>query len=154
MTVPQPRDGPVDDDACFACGTRNPSGLGWRFAPDGPDGARATITLDGHLQGYRGIAHGGIVMLLLDEAMAHASGNAGDKVVTAAVSVRFRGAVPLGVPLTVRARVIAKRGKILKVEGSISDAAGRLLATADGSFASIGPVEPGRFGNPTTRAAV
>jgi uncharacterized protein (TIGR00369 family) len=155
MTVPAQRDEqPVDDDACFACGTRNPAGLGWRFEPDGDAGARGVITLATHLQGYRGVAHGGITMLLLDEVMAHACGNAGEKVMTAAVSVRFRGAVPLGVPLTVAARVVAKRGKILRVEGSITDAAGTLLAGAEGSFASVGPVEPGRFGNFAARPAV
>jgi uncharacterized protein (TIGR00369 family) len=143
----QPGEGPVDDGACFACGPYNAEGLRLRFEPIGRDGARTTITLASHLQGYRGIAHGGIVMLLLDEVMAHASGNAGDKVVTAAVTVRFRASVPLGVPLTVEAHVRSRRGKILKLEGFVRDAAGALLASAEGSFASLGPVEPGRFGN-------
>lgn len=138
---------PVDDDACFACGTRNPAGLGLRFEPDGSDGACATVVLDAHLQGYRGIAHGGIVMLLLDEVMAHASGNAGDKVMTASVSVRFRGAVPTGAPLTVTGRVLSKRGKVLKVEGTIRNAAGTVLASGEGSFVSVGAIEPGRFSN-------
>jgi acyl-coenzyme A thioesterase PaaI-like protein len=144
---PESSDGPVDDGACYACGPHNPDGLRLRFEPDGVDGARATVTLDRHLQGYRGIAHGGIVMLLLDEVMAHASGNAGEKVVTAAVAVRFRAPVPLGVPLAFEGRVRSKRGKILKVEGFVRDTAGVLLASAEGSFASVGPVEPGRFGN-------
>ena len=138
---------PVDDDACYACGTRNPDGLGLRFETDGDGGARATITLEPHLQGYRGIAHGGIVMLLLDEVMAHACGSAGEKAVTAAVAVRFRAPVPLGAPLTLLGRVAGKRGKILKLEGSVRDASGTLLATAEGSFASLGPLEPGRVGN-------
>jgi len=138
---------PVDDGACYACGPFNADGLRLRFEPEGSDGARATVTLESHLQGYRGIAHGGIVMLLLDEVMAHASGNAGDKVVTAAVNVRFRAPVPLGVPLTLAGRVRSRRGKILKLEGFVRDAAGTLLASAEGSFASLGPVEPGRFGN-------
>jgi uncharacterized protein (TIGR00369 family) len=143
----QPNEQPVDDGACYACGPHNPGGLRLRFEPLGSDGARATVTLAAHLQGYRGIAHGGIVMLLLDEVMAHASGNAGDKVVTAAVAVRFRAPVPLGVPLTLEGYVRSRRGKILRVEGFVRDAAGALLASAEGSFASLGPVEPGRFGN-------
>ncbi len=154
MAQPHIDESPVDDDACFVCGTRNPDGLGLRFEPDGADGARAAVTLQSHLQGYRGIAHGGIVMLLLDEVMAHACGSAGDKVVTAAVAVRFRAPVPLGVPLELRGRVVSRRGKILKVEGTLANAAGMPLATADGSFARLGPVEPGRFGNSAGRAAV
>jgi uncharacterized protein (TIGR00369 family) len=154
MAQAEPGAVPIDDGACYACGPHNPDGLRLRFEPDGADGARATVTLDAHLQGYRGIAHGGIVMLLLDEAMAYASGYAGDRVMTAAVAVRFRAAVPLGVPLTLRGRVVGKRAKMLKVEASVRDAAGTLLATAEGSFASLGPVEPGRFGNPGARETV
>lgn len=155
MTVePGPEGSPVDDDACFACGTRNGRGLRLRFAPDGPGGARALVTLDPHLQGYRGIAHGGIVMLLLDEVMAHACGSGGDKVMTAAVAVRFRAPVPLGVALELRGRVLARRGKIIKVEAALTDAAGTTLATAQGSFARLGAVDPGRFGNPPTPQSV
>jgi uncharacterized protein (TIGR00369 family) len=154
MRLPASGAAPVDDDACFACGTRNPHGLGWRFEPDGRDGARGSVTLEQHLQGYRGIAHGGIVMLLLDEVMAHAAGNAGDMVMTAAVAVRFRAPVPLGAPLTVTGRVTGRRGKIVKIEGAIRDAAGTLLAGADASFVRLGPVEPGRFGNFVARRAV
>jgi len=136
---------PVDDGACFACGPHNPDGLGLHFARDGSDGARAGLTLDRKYQGYRGIAHGGIVMLLLDEAMAHASGAAGEQVVTAALNARFRAPVPLGVPLVLVGRVLSKRGKILKVHAALLDAAGAVLATAEGSFVSLGPVEEGRL---------
>jgi hypothetical protein len=74
--------------------------------------------------------------------------------VTAAVAVRFRGPVPLGAPLTLLGRVVGKRAKILKVEGSVRDASGTLLATAEGSFAGLGPVEPARFGNSAARVTV
>jgi uncharacterized protein (TIGR00369 family) len=145
---------PVDDGACFACGAGNPRGLHLEFEPVGDDGARAVIELDAALQGYRGIAHGGIVMMLLDEVMAHAAGNAGDKVMTAAVAVRFRGPVPLGVPITLAGRVVSRRGKVLKIEGAVRDGAGTLLAAADGSFVRLGPVDPVRFGNFARRRAV
>ena len=154
MAQAEPGAVPIDDGACYACGPHNPDGLRLRFEPDGADGARATVTLDAHLQGYRGIAHGGIVMLLLDEAMAYASGYAGDRVMTAAVAVRFRSAVPLGVPLELRGRVLARRGKIIKVEASLGDAAGATLATAEGSFARLGPVDARRFGNAFAPEAV
>jgi uncharacterized protein (TIGR00369 family) len=147
MTQPAIAGVPVDDGACFVCGTENPHGLRLCFEPSGADGARAQVVLDSHLQGYRGIAHGGIVMLLLDEVMAHAAGQAGEKVMTAAVAVRFRAPVPLGVALRLTGRVLSKRGTILKIEGAIHDAAGVLLAAADGSFASLGPIAPGRLGN-------
>jgi acyl-coenzyme A thioesterase PaaI-like protein len=154
MTPARSVEPPIDDGACFACGPENAAGLRLVFEPDGSTGARGTITLPAHLQGYRGIAHGGIVMLVLDEVMAHAAGNAGEMVMTAAAAVRFRAPVPLGVQLSVTGRVVSRRGKILRIEGSIRNAAGDVLASADGSFASLGPVDPGRFGNFAARRAV
>ncbi len=138
----------VDDGKCFVCGPANPHGLGLRFEPHGSDGARGIVTLAAHFQGYRGIAHGGMLMMLLDEIMAHAAGNTGHKVVTASVTVRFRAPVRLGVELTVRGQVVSRRGKILKVEGFLESATGQVLTSAEGSFVILGPVEPGRFGNP------
>lgn len=144
----------VDDGACFACGHANHEGMGLTFTRDAAGSARADVILDRRYQGYRGIVHGGIVMLLLDEVMAHASGAAGEKVMTAAVAVRFRAPVPVDVPLRLVGRVVLKRGKILKVEGAVLDAEGATLATADGSFLSLGPLEGDPLGNSVTSAAV
>lgn len=143
----------VDDGACFACGPANRAGLALEFMRD-ESGARATVTLDHKYQGYRGIAHGGIVMLLLDEAMAHACGAAGQKVMTAAANVRFRAPVPLGEPLRLVGRVISQRGKIFKVEATVFDAAGTKLATADGAFVSLGPLGADAFSNSAASEAV
>jgi acyl-coenzyme A thioesterase PaaI-like protein len=129
---------PVDDGNCFACGPNNPDGLHLAFERH-PDGSvRATIVLDGKYQGWRGIAHGGIVMMLLDEAMAHASGNAGERGMTASMSVRFRKPVPLGVPIVLDGFVRWRRGRVLGLEGRLSDPDGVLLATSEGNFVSAG----------------
>ncbi len=129
---------PVDDGNCFACGPNNPDGLHLTFERS-PDGSvRATIVLDQKFQGWRGIAHGGIVMMLLDEAMAHASGNAGERGMTASMSVRFRKPVPLGEPLVLDGSVRWRRGRVLGLEGRISAADGALLATSEGNFVSAG----------------
>jgi len=129
---------PVDDGNCFACGPKNPDGLHLVFERN-PDGSvHAAITLDAKYQGWRGIAHGGIVMMLLDEAMAHASGNAGERGMTASMSVRFRKPVPLGVPLRLDGLVRWRRGRVLGLEGRISGPDGLLLATSEGHFVSAG----------------
>jgi uncharacterized protein (TIGR00369 family) len=133
---------PFDDGNCFACGPENPIGLHLRFdrAADS-GGVVARSTLAPQYQGWRGIAHGGIVMALLDEAMAHAAGYAGHRGVTAAVKVRFRRPVPLEAPIEVRGRVTWQRRGVLGVEAAIYDAAGGLLAQAEGSFVSRGRLE-------------
>jgi len=133
-------DVPFDDGNCFACGPSNPIGMHLHFDRDG-DGVLARATLAAAFQGWRGIAHGGIVMALLDEAMAHAAGFAGHRGVTAAVSVRFRRPVPLETPIAVRGRVTWQRRNVLGVAAEVLDAHGAVLAQANGSFVSRGSLD-------------
>ena len=133
----------VDDGACFARGPASIGGLGLVFTRAAAGTAEATVSLDARYQGYRGIAHGGIVMLLLDEAMAHAAGGAGEKVMTAAVAVRFRAPVPLATSLRLTGTLVSQRGKIVKLQATLRDTAGTTLATAEGSFVSLGRLAPG-----------
>ncbi len=112
---------PFDDGNCFACGPANPIGMHVRFDRAGDfDGVVARVELAPVYQGWRGIAHGGIVMALLDEAMAHAAGFAGHRGVTASVNVRFRKPVPLEAPIEVRGRVTWQRRRVLGVEATFS----------------------------------
>ena len=131
----------VDDRRCFACGELNEQGLQLEFVPYGDDGAQTTVTLESHLQGYRGVAHGGIVMMLLDEVMAHACRFINEKAMTAAVDVRFRQPVPLGQPLVVRGRYKERRRKFLYLEGTVL-LGDTVLASAEGTFVSLGPLVP------------
>ncbi len=134
-------DVPFDDGNCFACGPSNPIGMHLHFDRDPVEGVRARATLDANFQGWRGIAHGGVVMALLDEAMAHAAGFAGHRGVTASVNVRFRKPVPLERPIEIVGRVAWHRRNVLGVEARVLDEAGTLLAQAEGSFVSRGPLE-------------
>jgi len=135
-------DVPFDDGNCFACGPVNPIGMHVHFdrAADA-EGVVARVELAPVYQGWRGIAHGGIVMALLDEAMAHAAGYAGHRGVTASVNVRFRKPVPLETPIDVRGRVTWQRRRVLGVEATIFDANGDVLARAEGSFVSRGTLD-------------
>jgi acyl-coenzyme A thioesterase PaaI-like protein len=131
---------PFDDGNCFACGPSNPIGMHLHFESAGGE-VVAHARLAPEFQGWRGIAHGGIVMALLDEAMAHAAGYAGHRGVTAAVSVRFRKPVPLEAPIEVRGRVTWQRSNALGVEGWITGDGGMLLARAEGTFVSRGRLD-------------
>ncbi len=133
---------PFDDGNCFACGPDNPIGMHVHFERDDEsDGVIARFQLAAVYQGWRGIAHGGIVMALLDEAMAHAAGYAGHRGVTANVAVRFRKPVPLERPIVARGRVAWQRRNVLGVEASIFDADGNVLARAEGKFVSRGRLD-------------
>ncbi|HEY9086409.1 MAG TPA: PaaI family thioesterase [Candidatus Tyrphobacter sp.] len=131
---------PVDDGYCFACGPHNPIGMHLDFENLGPRGVRAQTTLAPEFQGWRGIAHGGIAISLLDEAMAHAAGYAGYRGVTASMTIRFRKPVPLGEPISIVGRVAWVRAKVLGVEAEVRDARDTVLLRGEGHFVSWGAV--------------
>lgn len=131
---------PVDDGYCFACGPENPIGLHMHFEPEG-DGVRSELILAPEFQGWKSVAHGGIVMALLDEGMAHAAGHAGHRGMTASANVRFRKPVPIGQPLILTGKVAWQRRNVLGLEAVIRDASGTALAEAEGKFVSMGAVD-------------
>lgn len=64
----------------------------------------SNIAIPGHLNGYPGIAHGGIVSAILDETAGRAvmlEGDINDLFVTAKLEVTYRNPTPTGQPLTV-----------------------------------------------------
>lgn len=131
---------PIDDGRCFACGPENPIGLHLHFERTGEQSVRARVTLAQEFQGWKDVAHGGIAMALLDEAMAHAAAAAGYRGVTASMSLRFRAPVPLGVPLEVRGEVVWMRRNVLSLRAEVRGG-GRLLLQGEGHFVSKGRIE-------------
>lgn len=79
--------------------------------------ARCTLTV-AH-GGPPGRAHGGIVAVLLDEALGVAAHAAGASGMTAAIDVRFRAATPYGVPLEITARFTERDGRKRFASGEI-----------------------------------
>jgi uncharacterized protein (TIGR00369 family) len=132
---------PIDDGRCFACGPENEIGLRLRFERLGDDGVHARTMLRPEFQGWQGIAHGGVALALLDEAMAHAAGAAGHRGVTASMIARFRKPVPLGVPLEIEGRVKWMRRNVLELEARVTDESGAVLLEAEGRFVSQGRIE-------------
>ena len=111
----------------------------------------AELTIPQPYQGWRDVAHGGIVALVLDEAMAYAAAAHGYLGVTADLKMRFRQAVPVGEVLAVRGKVLWQRRNIFGIEASVCDARGRLLASGEGRFVSRGKLASGqRLGDPRT----
>jgi len=102
---------------------------------------RARTVLRPEFQGWQGIAHGGVALALLDEAMAHAAGAAGHRGVTASMNARFRKPVPLGVPIEIAGRVKWMRRNVLELQASVTDESGATLVEAEGRFVSQGRIE-------------
>ena len=99
------------DGHCFGCGPLNDEGLKLKFVP-GPEGSVAEFVVPDRYQSWSGMAHGGVVALLLDEAVGWAAWHAGHPGVTGRLQVSFRRPLKLGEAV----RVV---GKVEKVRRSL-----------------------------------
>ena len=149
MTTPRPTP-PIDDGYCIGCGQLSPVGLKMTFATEDDRSVRSSLSIPPTFAGWRGVVHGGIVALVLDEAMAYAAGAHGFLGVTGDLKMRFRREVGIDVPLVVRGKVLWHRRTVLGIEASVCDGTGTLLASAEGSFVVRGELQPGeRLGSPS-----
>ncbi len=114
---------------CFGCGKDNPIGLKLDFKPDGKT-ARAEFTPTKLHQGWSGFVHGGIIVCLLDEAMAYAAVFAGKHCVTASMQVRLRRMALIDEPLVITSSVTRNKRRLVETKGSVSLRDGTLVAEA------------------------
>jgi uncharacterized protein (TIGR00369 family) len=92
------------DGHCFGCGPLNSEGLRLVFVP-GPDGSSVEYEVPERFQSWAGMAHGGIVALLLDEAVGWAAWHAGHPGVTGRLQVSYRRPLKLGEPIRIVGKV-------------------------------------------------
>ena len=122
---------------CFVCEPANAAGLRIPFFHDDEAGTVvAEFTLDGAFSGTPNYVHGGVVLAVLDEAMAWATiALAGTFALTRTTSATFVRPVAVGRPHRVEARV-AGRGAdgTLETTAVVTDAAGRPCAEAGARF--------------------
>ncbi len=118
---------------CFACGLENPAGLHLHFYDDGVDQVTCDFTLADHHQGYPGIAQGGVVAAILDEAGGRTI-MIGDRLrffMTVKLEVKYRRPVPTGQPLRAVGRIVRLKDRLATARAEIRDADGEVLAEAD-----------------------
>jgi len=92
------------DGHCFGCGPLNLDGLRLTFVP-GPDGSVAEFVVPERFQSWAGMAHGGMVALMLDEAVGWAAWHAGHPGVTGRLAVSYRRPLRLGEPVRIVGKV-------------------------------------------------
>lgn len=135
---PRPGDAFLDHErlqpeTCFVCGTRNPLGLHVDFAKGDGD-ASASFTPSVHHEGWPGVVHGGILVCLLDEAMAYALWYKGFHAVTARMEARFKQIVGAGDKLEILGEVLSDRRGIIDAAGKVRLSDGTIVAEANGRF--------------------
>jgi acyl-coenzyme A thioesterase PaaI-like protein len=120
----------IRDNFCFVCGKENPKGMHLEFKrEDGKVFSR--FSLPEYYQGYGGIVHGGIISLILDEAMAHLQSSE-ERFLTGKLTVKFHSLLKVNEEVVVeswveetRKRFKVTKAKMVRVKDS------RLIAQAE-----------------------
>jgi uncharacterized protein (TIGR00369 family) len=124
---------------CFGCGGANESGMKLTFELD-HEARRTTgkFVLGSRYAGGAGFAHGGVIAVVLDEAMGKISKLTDERAVTAEMNIEYRKPVPVDAEITVVGWQEGERGRNRFRIGEIYDAQGNLLARGQGRFVVIG----------------
>jgi acyl-coenzyme A thioesterase PaaI-like protein len=133
--IPMPNDFTVAQH-CFACGPRNDRGLGLAFAVEGTS-VVADFAMPREFSGAPRFVHGGVVMTVLDEAMAWSTiGIRRRFALTKSFEVDFAVPVLVGQPYTARGipGPLVEGSRVLEVRGEIRAADGTLCASARGDY--------------------
>ncbi len=102
-----------DDNYCFACGRENPCGLKLSFHYSNGK-LTSEFTPSKIHQGYKDITHGGIITIVLDEAMIQAAIAEGINPVTAEINVRFKMPLMADEETIVRAEITKRGSKLIE----------------------------------------
>ena len=136
---------PLTNDAwgfpsnCFVCEPRNDAGLRIRFHHDTVDEVVvADFVLDERFSGAPRFVHGGVVLAVLDEAMAWATIALARRFgVTVETTTRFERPVKIGRRHTVRAWVDAIDGRSMRTAAEVVRDDGKRCADASAVFTAL-----------------
>jgi uncharacterized protein (TIGR00369 family) len=129
---------PNPTNGCFGCGGANDFGMKLTFEQD--NGRRKIVgrfVLGSRYRGGGGMAHGGIIALLLDEAMGKVCRFRDARAVTAQLAVDYIKPIDVEKEILVEAFEETQTGRNLFQVGEIRNAAGEVLARGKARFVII-----------------
>jgi uncharacterized protein (TIGR00369 family) len=133
---------PNPANKCFGCGGANDAGMKLTFVQDNVNRKIVGRFILGEAyQGGGGMAHGGIIAMLLDEAMGKACRFREVRAVTAELTVQYLKPVKVDQEIVVEGFETEQRGRNLFLAGEIRNSAGEVLAKGTGRFVVIGQKE-------------
>ncbi len=109
------------DGHCFGCGQLNEEGLRLKFEPGPESSAAADYDVPERFQSWAGMAHGGIVALMLDEAVGWAAWHAGHPGVTGRLAVSYRRPLKLGEAVRIVGKVERVRRTLVYVSAFVEN---------------------------------
>ncbi len=125
---------------CFVCGVENSAGLRLSFYETAPGEVSAQVVLPAVYQGYPGLAHGGIIAALLDEAAGRSLMGDGQRprfTFTARLQINYRRNVPLGRPLRLIGRAGEVKARTARASSVLLDEVGNVLAEAEALLVNV-----------------
>ena len=122
-----------DNQMCYACGSKNPYGFKLDFKHPRKGILQTEVVFSEHHQGFKGIVHGGMMAVLLDEVMLNLAWVEGIPAVTAEMVIRLVKPAKTGQKIYFEGHLDEDKGRILKTSAVAKDAQGRILATASGT---------------------
>ena len=129
---------PNPSNKCFGCGGDNAGGMKLTFEQDNVKRRIVgRFVLGERYQGGGGFAHGGIIALLLDEAMGKVCRFREVRAVTAELSVEYLKPVSVDKEIIVEGHEARQEGRNLFLVGEIRNEAGEVLARGQGRFVVI-----------------
>ena len=129
---------PNPTNKCFGCGGDNVGGMKLTFEQDNVNRRIVgRFVLGNRYQGGGGFAHGGIIAVLLDEAMGKVCRFREVRAVTAELTVEYLKPVAVEKEIVVEGREIDQKGRNLFMTGEIRSESGEVLARGKGRFVII-----------------
>jgi len=130
---------PNPTNKCFGCGGDNAGGMKLTFEQDNVNRRIVgRFVLGERYQGGGKFAHGGIIAVLLDEAMGKVCRFREVRAVTAELTVEYLKPVDVMKEIEVEGRESEHKGRNIFMTGEIRDTAGTVLARSRARFVVIG----------------
>jgi len=130
---------PNPTNQCFGCGGANANGMRLTFEQDNANRRIVgRFVLGDRYQGGGGFAHGGIIALLLDEAMGKVCRFRQVRAVTAELTVEYLKPVRVAEEIFVEGHEVEQKGRNLFLAGEIRGEGGEVLARGRGRFVILG----------------
>ena len=131
---------PNPKNKCFGCGGDNAGGMKLTFEQDNVNRRIVgRFVLGERYQGGAGFGHGGIIAVLLDEAMGKVCRFREVRAVTAELAVEYLKPVNVEQEIIVEGRETEQKGRNIFMVGEIRDTAGTVLARGKARFVIIAP---------------
>jgi acyl-coenzyme A thioesterase PaaI-like protein len=129
---------PKETNNCFGCGASNDAGMKLVFELELEQRRiRGRFILGMNYAGGGGFAHGGIIAVVLDEAMGKLSKVDEERAVTAELNIEFRKPVPVDREIVVEGWQDEAKGRNRFRTAEIRDVEGNLLARGKARFVVI-----------------